>query len=185
MKKYNNILVVIGAGAAGIIAAIKAKENNKDLEVILIEKTSKIGNKLKITGKGRCNITFDGDLEYFKRNITNNSKFMYSSFNRFSNYQLLEYINSLGIKTKLERGNRFFLASDDADELVNKLKEQLNKLNIIVKLNESVKEIVLENNNIVKSVITDKAEYITSKVILATGGKSYPGTGSTRRWLYN
>ena len=178
MNNDNNTLVIIGAGASGIIAAIKAKESNKNLNVILIEKTNSIGNKIKITGKGRCNITFDGDLEYFKNNITHNPKFMYSSFNRFTNKDLLSYINDLGIATKLERGNRYFLASDDASQLVNKFKDKLNKLNVIVKLNESVKEIIVKDN-IALSVITDKATYLTSKVILSTGGKSYPGTGST------
>ena len=178
MNNDNNTLVIIGAGASGIIAAIKAKENNKSLNVILVEKTNSIGNKIKITGKGRCNITFDGDLDYFKSNITHNPKFIYSSFNRFTNNNLLSYINDLGVDTKLERGNRYFLASDDASQLVDKFKDKLNKLNVIVKLNESVKEIVVDNN-MVTSVVTDKSTYLTSKVILSTGGKSYPGTGST------
>ena len=175
----NNNLIIIGAGASGIIAALKAKENNNKLNVILLEKTGSIGNKIKITGKGRCNITFDGDLEYFKKNITHNPKFIYSSFNRFSNEDLLKYVEDIGVKVKLERGNRYFLASNDADELVDKLRNKLKTMKVVTKLNESVKEIIVDENNNVKSVITDKNEYLTNKVILATGGKSYPGTGST------
>ena len=99
-------VIVIGGGAAGMMAAVtSAKEGNS---VTLIEKTSSLGNKIKITGKGRCNVTFDGDIDDFKRNIIRNNKFMYSSFMNFSNRDTVEYFNMLGVDTKVERGARIF-----------------------------------------------------------------------------
>ena len=110
-------VIVIGGGAAGMMAAIASARN--DNNVTLIEKTSSLGNKVKITGKGRCNITFDGDIEDFENNIINNNKFMYSSFMGFSNKDTVEYFNSLGLKTKVERGGRIFPQSDKAEDVVN------------------------------------------------------------------
>jgi len=103
----NNMnVVVVGGGASGMMSAItSAKEKNK---VTLIEKTGSLGNKIKITGKGRCNVTFDGDIEDFKENIKHNSKFMYSSFINFSNKDVESFFNNLGVKTKVERGGRIF-----------------------------------------------------------------------------
>ena len=113
-------VIVVGAGAAGMMAAITAaKQGNR---VTMIEKTSSAGNKIKITGKGRCNITFDGDIDDFKRNIVKNDKFMYSSFINFSNNDVIEYFESLGVKTKVERGGRIFPQSDKAIDVVNAIK---------------------------------------------------------------
>lgn len=174
----NNKIVIIGGGVAGMMAAIKIKELNNNAEVIILEKTNDLGKKLRITGKGRCNITFEGDFEYFKKNITTNPKFMYSSYHSFTNYDLIKFVNELGVKTKLERGNRYFLFSDDANELAEKLKSRLKKLNVKIKYNEKVEDIETVEN-VVKSVKTDKEVYNCDSVILATGGKSYPATGST------
>ena len=168
-------IAVIGAGAAGCIAAIKASEG---AEVIILEKKDSIGNKLKITGKGRCNLTFKGDFEYFQKNILENGKFMYSSFNLFSNENLIEFVNKLGVKTKEERGNRIFLENDNALELVLAVKQKLKKSNVKIEYNFDVKSVEKFEE---KFIITSKENKIieVDKCIIATGGKSYPGTGST------
>lgn len=113
-------VVVVGGGPAGMIAGITSAEEGNN--VILVEKNSSLGNKLKITGKGRCNLTFDGDEEKFRNNIVNNSKFMYSSFSNFNNKDVVDFFNKLGVKTKVERGGRVFPVSDSAIEVVNALK---------------------------------------------------------------
>ena len=118
-------VVIIGAGPAGMMAGIKAAENGN--EVLILEKNTMPGKKLNITGKGRCNISFVGDMEYFLSNVVTNPKFMMSSINNLDNYSLVDYVNSLGVKTKEERGNRVFLASDDASELTEALKRELKR----------------------------------------------------------
>ena len=135
---------VIGGGAAGMIAAITAAKDNN--EVVVIEKTSSLGNKLKITGKGRCNLTFDGDEEDFKKNIVTNYKFMYSSFSNFSNKDVVNYFESLGVKTKVERGGRIFPVSDKATDIVRALENEIKKRKIKVMYNSSVTEIITKNN---------------------------------------
>ncbi len=169
-------VIVIGGGAAGMIAAItSAKSGN---EVILLEKTSSLGNKLKITGKGRCNLTFNGNMEDFKNNIVKNYKFMYSSFSNFDNNDVIQYFNSLGVKTKIERGNRIFPESDNALEIVNVLKKELKKYNVRIEYNSNVENIIV-NNGRVNGVISNGRIINCDKCIVATGGKSYTTTGST------
>lgn len=168
---------VIGGGAAGMIAAITAAKDNN--EVVVIEKTSSLGNKLKITGKGRCNLTFDGDEEDFKKNIVTNYKFMYSSFSNFSNKDVVNYFESLGVKTKVERGGRIFPVSDKAIDIVKALENEIKKRKIKVMYNSSVTEIITKNN-IVTGVKLENGNIINvDKCIVATGGNSYKSTGST------
>ena len=168
---------VIGGGAAGMIAAITAAKDNN--EVIVIEKTSSLGNKLKITGKGRCNLTFDGDEEDFKKNIVTNYKFMYSSFSNFSNKDVVNYFESLGVKTKVERGGRIFPVSDKATDIVKALENEIKKHKIKVMYNSSVTEIITKNN-IVTGVKLENGNIINvDKCIVATGGNSYKSTGSS------
>lgn len=170
-------VVIIGMGPAGMMAAIKAAENGND--VCIIEKNKEAGKKLNITGKGRCNISFVGDKEYFLNNVVTNPKFMLSAINSLDNKALIDYINSLGVKTKEERGNRIFLASDKACELTNALLKELKKKSVNIKYNLKVCEVVTEENK-VKGVKLDTGEIIKAdKVIIATGGKSYMATGST------
>ena len=139
-------VVVIGGGAAGMIAAIEsAKLNNK---VIICEKTASLGNKLKITGKGRCNLTFDGTIDDFKKNVLKNSKFMYSSFSNFNNNDVIKYFNDLGIETKVERGGRIFPVCDDAKQVVYALEKEIKRQNIEVKYNASVSDLVLKEDKI-------------------------------------
>lgn len=168
---------VIGGGAAGMIAAITAAKDNN--EVVVIEKTSSLGNKLKITGKGRCNLTFDGDEENFKKNIVTNYKFMYSSFSNFSNKDVVNYFESLGVKTKVERGGRIFPVSDKATDIVKALENEIKKHKIKVMYNSSVTEIITKNN-IVTGVKLENGNIINvDKCVVATGGNSYKSTGST------
>lgn len=170
-------VIVIGGGAAGMIAAITSSDEGND--VTLIEKTSSLGNKIKITGKGRCNLTFDGDIEDFKNNIVKNFKFMYSSFNAFSNVDVVNYFNKLGVKTKIERGGRVFPVSDDANEIVKVLKDELNKKHVNIIYNVSVDNFILDNNKIKALKLSNNKIIECDKCIIATGGKSYPKTGSS------
>lgn len=168
-------VIVIGGGPAGMIAAITASKNGND--VILFEKMRSVGRKLSITGKGRCNITNAMDMSEFMSNIPGNPKFLYSAFNEFSNEDVIKFFNNIGVETKVERGDRVFPVSDKALEVVDKLKKEMDKQNVKVIVNSPIKEIMVENGE-VKGVLSDKF-YEADKVILATGGKSYPTTGST------
>ena len=157
-------------------AIISARNKN---DVILIEKTNSLANKLKITGKGRCNLTFSGDIEDFKKNVVKNYKFMYSSFSKFDNNDVINFFSKLGVKTKVERGARVFPVTDNAEDVVNALKKELTRLNVNIIYNSKVKEIVCMKNSF-KGVKLENGEVITAdKCILATGGKSYSKTGST------
>lgn len=169
-------VIVIGAGAAGMMAAITAAKQGNN--VTIIEKTSSVGNKIKITGKGRCNITFDGDIEDFKRNIVKNDKFMYSSFMNFTNTDVIEYFEGLGVKTKVERGGRIFPQSDKATDVVNALRNELIKYNVKIMYNTSLEDLII-NDNVLTGIKTNNGVYQADKVIICTGGKSYKITGSS------
>lgn len=171
-------VVVIGGGAAGMMAAItSARQNN---EVIILEKTSSLGNKIKITGKGRCNITFDGDQDTFKENVVNNYRFLYSAFSKFDNNDVIKFFNDLGVKTKVERGGRIFPVSDDASEVVRALKSELKRLNVKVLYNSRVEKIIVDEKQNIQAVRLDNKKKINcDKCIIATGGASYNTTGST------
>ena len=154
--------VVIGGGPAGMMAAITAKENHKSDEVIILEKNSSLGKKLLITGKGRCNITSSLDISEFIKNIPGNGMFLYSAFQKFTNQDIIDFLNKSGVPTKVERGYAF--------------EKELKRLNVKIKFNTEVLDIVKEEKFIIK---TDKEKMEADKLIIATGGKSYSGTGST------
>lgn len=168
-------VIVIGGGPAGMMAAITASKCGNS--VILFEKMRSVGRKLSITGKGRCNITNAIDMSEFMSNIPGNPKFLYSAFSEFSNQDVINFFNDIGVETKVERGGRIFPKSDNAMEVVDKLKKEMDKFKVKVVVDKSVTKIV-EKEGKVLGVIADEF-YEAYKVILATGGKSYPTTGST------
>ena len=170
-------VVVVGGGPAGMMAAITAAENKN--EVILIEKMNSLGKKLLITGKGRCNITSGLDISEFIKNTPGNGRFLYSSFQNFTNQDIIEFLNKQGLKVKEERGNRIFPLSDKSLDVLNCFQKRLNQLKVKILYNTKVEKIIVNEAKQVIGVQTNKEEIKADKVILATGGKSYPGTGST------
>lgn len=164
-------VIIIGGGPAGMLAAIKSKKEKN--QVTIIEKNKILGKKMLITGKGRCNITSGVDMSEFIKNVPSNGKFLYSSFKNFTNKDILKLLN---IPVKLERGNRYFPVSDKAKDVVDALEKELSGLEILT--NTSATEIITNNNEAI-GVKTNKGDFFADKIILATGGKSYPLTGST------
>ena len=174
-------VVVIGGGPAGMLAAIGSAQNGN--EVTILEKMDMLGKKLLITGKGRCNITSNLPIEDFIKNIPGNGMFMYSSFNNFDNNDIIELLHEEGVETKVERGNRVFPVSDKSYDVQKALIKRLKKLNVNIILNAKVEEILVNNEKeaygVVANINGEKNKILTDKVIIATGGKSYQGTGST------
>ena len=169
-------VVIIGGGPAGMMSAISAAQMKND--VILLEKNSELGKKLLITGKGRCNITSSINIEEFIKNIPGNGKFLYSAFQNFNNNDIINMIERNGIKVKEERGNRIFPKTDKAQDVLNCFIKEIKKYkNIIVKTSVKVEEILIKNGEVI-GVRTEGENILCSKVVLATGGKSYPLTGS-------
>ena len=173
MKK----VVVIGGGAAGMVAASTASSMGHD--VTLLEKNERLGRKLLITGKGRCNITNNCDIEELIENTPTNGKFLYSAFYTFTNEQVIDMFNSLGVKTKTERGKRVFPESDKAKDVVVALEKQMKQNKVNVVLNSNVKKIEQKNGKIESVVLSNNKVIKCDSVIIATGGVSYPRTGST------
>ena len=168
-------VVVIGGGAAGLLAAYSsAKKGNS---VILIEKNEKLGKKIYITGKGRCNLTNDVSNSEFFNNVVTNPKFVFSAINSLSPQATQELFESLGLKLKTERGNRVFPFSDKASDVTKTLENALKKLNVILLLNTEVCNIIAKNSTVI-GVNTDSGEILCDSVIVCTGGVSYPLTGS-------
>ena len=171
-------VIVIGGGPAGIISAISSARNGDN--VILIEKNNSLGKKLLITGKGRCNITSSIDISDFIKNVPGNGKFLYSAFQNFTNIDIIKLIEENGIKVKEERGNRIFPVTDNAKDVLMCFEKELRKYkNIEIRLNTKVKEILEENKEVMGILLESGEKLLASKVIIATGGKSYPLTGST------
>ena len=168
-------VIVIGGGPAGMLAAISSSmQGNK---VIILEKMDSLGKKLCITGKGRCNITSSLPIEEFIKNIPENGKFLYSAFKNFSNEDIIKLLNEEGLKTKEERGNRVFPVTDRASDVLDALIKRLKKENVKIIVNSKVDKILTNENKVIGVKVGDKI-YKADKVILATGGKSYPTTGS-------
>lgn len=169
--------IIIGAGPAGIMAAISAANNGDD--VVLLEKNEKIGKKLFITGKGRCNVTNACSRDEFFENVVSNPKFLYSAFSQFNNEDLMRLIEDNGTPLKTERGNRVFPVSDHSSDIIKALNNALKNAHVDIKLNTSIKSILFDSQR-VAGVRTDNGEIIKGdKVIVATGGISYKSTGST------
>ena len=168
--------VVIGGGPAGIMAAIRAAENGA--AVTLFEKNNMLGRKLRITGKGRCNLTNAADVNEIVKNIPGNGKFLYSALKSFTAEDTVNFFETLGLKTKVERGNRVFPESDNAAEVIDVLNKRLAVLDVDVRLNSRVDGIFANGGKII-GVEVRKKFIDADVVVLATGGKSYPATGST------
>lgn len=173
MKK----IVVVGGGAAGMMAAISAAEEG--CQVILLEQNEKLGRKLFITGKGRCNVTNAGDAEDFFDHMVSNGRFMYSSFYRFDNTQVMELLEKSGLRLKTERGNRVFPESDKSSDVIRTLTRLLDKFAVEVRLNSAVKQLLVENDVCTGVILKNGQTIKVDRVILATGGLSYSSTGST------
>ncbi len=170
-------VLIVGGGPAGMISGISAAKDNN--EVLLFEKETELGKKLLITGKGRCNITNNIDISEFIQNVPGNGRFLYSSFNSFTNRDIINLLEENGVKTKVERGNRVFPVSDKAIDVRNALEKELRKDGVKIKLNSKVKEIIIKENKAIGIELENGEKVYGDKIILATGGKSYPLTGST------
>ena len=173
-------VIVIGGGPAGIMAAISsAKYGN---EVIILEKMNMLGKKLLITGKGRCNITSSLPIDEFIKNIPGNGMFLYSAFNHFDNQDIINILKEEGVEVKTERGNRVFPVSDQAKDVQLALLNTLKKLNVKIKTNVKAEHIVVKDGKasaVICNVDGEEKKIDADKIIIATGGKSYPATGST------
>ncbi len=175
-------VVVIGGGPAGMMAAITSAKQGND--VILLEKMKSCGRKLLITGKGRCNITSSLPMDKFIENIPENGKFLYSAFKNFTNQDIITLLKENNVNVKEERGNRIFPLSDRSLDVLQAFENEMKKNNVKIYTETEVKEIKIKDNAVNKVSYLNKRsgiveEILTEKVILATGGKSYPLTGST------
>ncbi len=168
--------IVIGAGASGLVASYFLAKKGE--EVLLIEQNEKLGKKLYITGKGRCNITNACDVDTFLNNVVSNPKFLLSSIYGFTPDDTIKFFESLGLTVKIERGNRVFPASDKSSDVIKTLEKSLISNGVQINLNEKVEKILVKDNKVL-GVKTNLNEYYSDKVIVATGGISYPSTGST------
>lgn len=169
-------VVIIGGGAAGLMAAVIA--GREGAQVTLLEKMNYLGKKMGITGKGRCNVTNAAPMSEFIKNTPGNGKFLYGAYERFSNQDLLQLLNEAGLETKVERGGRVFPASDSALDVRNTFMKLLKSYGVDVHLEEGAQEIIVEDGQ-VAAVKTKHEIYPADAVLIATGGKSYPATGST------
>lgn len=168
-------IVVVGGGASGMLSAIYSARAGAD--VILLEKNEKLGKKIYITGKGRCNLTNDCDVDSFLQNVVNGSKFLRSSLYTFTPADTMEFFEDAGLPLVTERGNRVFPLSQKSNDVIKTLANELQKARVDLRLNTPVKDIVVDENSF--RVLTPWESILCDKVIIATGGVSYPSTGST------
>lgn len=171
MKK----IIIVGGGAAGMMAAIFAARQGT--KVTIFEKNQKLGKKLAITGKGRCNITNNCDRETLISNVPQNPRFLYGAFSRFSPQDVIDFFEDLGVKLKTERGARVFPVSDQAQEVIIALSDEMKRRGVVIE-NSPVDEISCGDGR-VRGIVSKGVEFSADAVLLATGGVSYPGTGST------
>ena len=175
-------VIVIGGGPAGMMAAITAKENKND--VLIIEKNNQLGKKLLITGKGRCNITSSLEMEEFIKNTPGNGMFLYSAYQQYTNQDIIQFLKQQGLELKEERGNRIFPVTDKSVDVLKCFTKKIKELDIDIRYNTKVEEILTEMVDVENTVVgvrteTEQEIIKANKVVLATGGKSYPLTGST------
>ena len=170
-------VIVVGGGAAGMFAAYFAAQNGHT--VTLLEKNEKLGKKIYITGKGRCNITNSSDMEVLFQNVMSNRKFLYSAFYSFDNQQVMSFFENHGLEIKVERGNRVFPVSDHSSDVIQTLAKALKQVGVRVMLHTEVSRLLVEEDKIAGVILKDHTKMEVDAVVLATGGMSYPSTGST------
>lgn len=177
-------VIVIGGGAAGMMAAIAAADAGA--QVALYEKNEKLGKKLFITGKGRCNVTNAGDMENLFANVMTNEKFLYSAFYTYDNMAVMDFLEKAGCPLKVERGDRVFPVSDHSSDIIAAFTRELRKRNVRIELNTGVKELLVDSGSdpeeqptITGVLLENNKKVMADKVIVATGGISYASTGST------
>lgn len=168
-------MIVVGGGPSGMMAALAAADNH---DVLLLDSNEKLGKKLYITGKGRCNITNAKDLIDFFDYIPGNPNFLYSSLYSFTNEDTMKFFSNLGVELKIERGDRVFPESDKSSDIINAFQNELIRKNVEIKLNSRVTAIKKEQNRIISLILEDKSEIYGDFFIFCTGGLSYPSTGS-------
>ena len=170
-------VIVVGGGAAGMMAAVFAARNGQNVQ--LLEKNEKLGKKLFITGKGRCNITNAADIEDLFTAVISNPKFLYSGFYSFTNQQVIDFFEELGVKTKIERGERVFPVSDHSSDVIAAFSRELKLLGVSVSLHTEVRDLLCEQDKVCGVLLPHGKKMKADAVIVATGGISYPSTGST------
>lgn len=170
-------VLIVGGGAAGMFASIWASRCGHDVEVF--EKNEKLGKKLYITGKGRCNITNACDMETLFSSVITNSKFLYSSFYGYTNQDVIDFFEEIGVRTKVERGDRVFPISDRSSDVIHGLEREMKRLGVKIHLYTGVKSVEVENSSFSHLVLEDNTKVYGDSCIIATGGLSYKTTGST------
>lgn len=168
--------IVVGGGPAGMLAAISASQNGD--KVTLLEKNKTLGKKLLITGKGRCNITSSINIEEFINNVPGNGKFLFSCFQNYTNKDIIKMLKKHGLEVKKERGNRIFPITDKSQDVLNCFIQELKDNDVDIRTNLEIVEIITKNNEVTGVYLSTGDILTASKIILATGGKSYPVTGS-------
>lgn len=182
-QNTKNTVAVIGGGPAGLMSAYQAAL--KGAKVVLFERNSRLGRKMLLTGKGRCNLTNIKNIDEFIANIPGNGKFLYSALSQFSNLKLINFINQQGVITKVERGGRVFPQSDKSIDIVRALSQAVSKLNVDVKYNRRAKNLIFQKDKVIGiNFYGSDKNFYCDKVIIATGGLSYPETGSTGDGYY-
>jgi len=169
-------VIVVGAGPAGLLAAGRAAELGG--KVLILEKMQLPGRKLLITGKGRCNITNDSAISEFIKHVYPDGRFLRNAFSKFYSNNIIELLERFGVESTLERGGRYFPASNKSLDVLNALLKWIMELNVEIRTSQKVDKLLIENNQVV-GIQSNGLSILTKKVILATGGKSYPATGST------
>lgn len=170
-------VLIIGGGPAGMIASIAAARNKH--QVLLLEKNEKLGKKLYITGKGRCNITNACDMDELFQGIVTNRKFLYSSFYGFTNQDVIDFFQQAGLKTKVERGNRVFPLSDKSSDVIRTLEREMEKAGVEVRLRQTVRDVAALDGSFNHVLLENGEKIYGDQAVIATGGLSYPVTGST------
>ena len=168
-------IIIIGGGAAGMMAAYSAALTSN--KVILLEKNEKLGKKLYITGKGRCNLTNSSDMNTVMENIVSNKRFLFSAFKKFTNEDIMNLVENNGTKLKVERGNRVFPVSDHSSDIIKSIEKALMDLNVDIRLNTKVDKPIIEDGRCI-GVMIGKNKILSDAVVVATGGMSYQATGS-------